>query len=363
MLLYVLISGARATAWANVFQTVIFVAVGIITFVIIGQKLGGFDRATQLVKEHNPTMLKREALPADHEKFELQTAAFEKDPKAAILKPHKPQSVSQREFLSYGLIPLSVAMFPHLFQLWLTAKTAKKFRLTVIAHPILIMVVWLPCVLIGVWATSAIFDGKPVIPSIPPPNPNTVLAIMVKSLAPPALAGLLAAGVLAAILGGLDAQFLCLGTMFTHDVVSHYRKRNPLTDSELLRLGRFFVIVVVIATYILALLLTQNRGIFKLGVWCFSGFSSLFPLVFAALYWKGVTKAGAIASILAAGGTWTWLFVQSNYGSSSEMVFGMVPAATILPVTVVALVFVSLITRRPSQQTLEKFFEVATVVR
>ena len=37
---------------------------------------------------------------------------------------------------------------------------------------------------------------------------------------------------------------------------------------------------------------------FTLGVWCFSGFASLFPLVFAAIYWRRVTKAGAIASVV-----------------------------------------------------------------
>ena len=45
------------------------------------------------------------------------------------------------QFLTYMFIPLSVGMFPHLFQHWLTAKSAKSFRLTVIAHPICIMVV------------------------------------------------------------------------------------------------------------------------------------------------------------------------------------------------------------------------------
>ena len=49
-------------------------------------------------------------------------------------------------FLSYMLIPLSVGMFPHLFQHWLTAKSAKTFRLTLVAHPLFIMIVWVPCV-------------------------------------------------------------------------------------------------------------------------------------------------------------------------------------------------------------------------
>ena len=62
-------------------------------------------------------------------------------------------------------------MFPHLFQHWLTAKSAKAFRLTVIAHPLCIMIVWVPCVLVGAWASGVLPPG------IPPP---AVLSAMLK---------------------------------------------------------------------------------------------------------------------------------------------------------------------------------------
>ena len=53
-------------------------------------------------------------------------------------------------------------------------------------------------------------------------------------------------------------------------------------------------------TYVLALIAMANRAnVFDLAVWCFSGFSALFPLVFAAVYWKRATKAGAEAMAVA----------------------------------------------------------------
>ena len=39
--------------------------------------------------------------------------------------------IGHLQFLSYMFVPLSVGMFPHLFQHWLTAKSAKTFRLSV----------------------------------------------------------------------------------------------------------------------------------------------------------------------------------------------------------------------------------------
>ena len=81
--------------------------------------------------------------------------------------------ISKLTFLTYMFIPLSVGMFPHLFQHWLTAKSAKSFKLTVIAHPICIAIVWVPCVLIGIWATGQLPPGI---------NPAAVLSIMVAKL-------------------------------------------------------------------------------------------------------------------------------------------------------------------------------------
>jgi len=357
VLAYVFFGGVRGTAWANAFQTFVFVIVGIITFAVIADKLGGPAAATRMVQEYNPTKLKRGKTEQDVELYKTKLAAFESSPRTSVIKPHPPKDVSQLEFLSYGLIPLSVAMFPHLFQLWLTARSARTFRLTVVAHPVLIMIVWLPCVLIGVWATSAIFDGRAVIPPEGSPNANAILAIMVSKLAAPALGGLLAAGILAAIVGGLDAQFLCVGSMFTHDILAHHRRAVPLNDTQLLRAGRLFVVLVVAASYLLSLWLTESRTIFPLGIWCFSGFAGLFPLVFGALYWRRATKAGAYASTLTTVIVWIWLFQQSNYGKADEvLVLGVLPVIWIVGASAAALVVVSLLTAVPSPGTVAKFF-------
>ena len=93
---------------------------GLVGFIVIADTLEAFEASAKAL-EHAPEKLQREGL---------------------MTVPH---------FISYMLVPLSVGMFPHLFQHWLTAKSAKSFRLTVIAHPICIMIVWVPCILIGIW--------------------------------------------------------------------------------------------------------------------------------------------------------------------------------------------------------------------
>ena len=332
VLLYVFFGGMRGTAWANTFQTVVFMVLGLVTFVVIAERLG-----------------QQESL------WENLRAVSSKIPEDRLVRTHVPKL----KFFTYLLVPLSVGMFPHLFQHWLTARRAATFKLAVVAHPIFIMIVWVPCVLVGVWATTGLL-------TIPPPvqeNPNSVLPFMVGKLAGPVLGGFLTAGILAAIMSSLDSQFLCVGTMFTNDIVLHHFPRDRFTDRQKVILARAFIVSIVAVTYGLSLF--EPRRVFTLGVWCFSGFSSLFPLVVAALYWRRLTSAGAHASVLAAFATWCYLFWQSNFAANPHYTFDvtvggvtyqMMPVAAMVAASTAALVIVSLLTRPPDATTLSKFF-------
>ena len=337
VLIYVFMGGMRGTAWANTFQTIVFMVLGLITFVVIAWKLGGQESFWASLK-----------------------AASAAIPREKLTRLHIPPE----KFLTYMFVPLSVGMFPHLFQHWLTARSANSFKLPVVAHPLFIAIVWVPCVLIGAWATSDLI-------TIPPPvaaNPNAVLPFLVQKLAGPVLGGFLTAGILAAIMSSLDSQFLCLGTMFTEDVVQPLRGSRRLSDRHELLVARGFIIAIVAVTYGLSLL--EPRRVFTLGVWCFSGFSSLFPLILAALYWPRLTKAGAYACVLAAAGSWLWLFAASDFAGrpnftvdipvptaiDADGAWQLMPVAAMIAASTAAVIIVSLLTKPPSRPTLQRFF-------
>ena len=177
---------------------------------------------------------------------------------------------------------------------------------------------------------------------------------MVEKLTNPLVAGLLGVGIVSATMS-LDSQFLCLSSMFTHDVVLRVCGEQRFSDKQRILLGRSLVVAIVLVAYAAAQL--APRSVFTLGVWCFSGFSSLFPLVFAALYWKRVTKAGAVAGIIAAAVTWVLLFADAGWGANEEYLFlGMMPVVTIFAATAIALVGVSLVTAPPPSEVIERFF-------
>ena len=341
VLVYVFYGGMRGTAWANAFQTVVFMILGVVTFVVIANSIGGTDDFMENLRIAS-------AQAAD----------------ANITRAKIPKTV----FFSFLLIPLSVGMFPHIFQHWLTARSANAFKLPIIVHPIFILIVWVPCVLLGVWASgpaSGIADQLAAMD--PHDRGNAVLGLLVSTHAGPLLGGLLTAGILAAIMSSLDSQFLCLGTMFTEDIVRHDPDAKE-NDATTVRNARGFVIAIVVATYLLSLVLP--RSVFDLGLWSFAGFTGLFPLVFAAIYWKRLTAAGAICSTIATFATWGVLFYRSDLGGNPFYSFPespvkagdltiippLHPVVTVFVVAAVVLVIVSLITKPPKQETLQKFF-------
>jgi SSS family solute:Na+ symporter len=380
VLTYVFLGGSRGAAFANAFQTLVFMGMGMVAFYFIVQSLGGLEQAGKVPMRINEkadvvqdyrydsevgellantppkiigkvTGFSNSNLTDTHPHLARDTVQAEfkkKNPKTGeLLSFEREIGMPFITFVTYLFIPLSVGMFPHLFQHWLTARNARAFKLTVVAHPICIMIVWVPCVLIGSWASGLLPPG------IPPP---AVLSAMLDLLVgDPMLTGLLTAGVLAAIMSSLDSQFLCLGTIFTNDIMVFRAGENKLSDSQKLRVARLFIVIIVALTYLLAMAL-KNANVFDLAIWCFSGFSALFPLVFSALYWKRATKAGAIACVVSALLSWLYFFHKSGYGGEYFIGPGIVPAAVCFLVSSIAMIGVSLLTRPPSSSTVDRFF-------
>ena len=314
---YVTFGGLRGTAWVNTLQTLVFIVLGGVTFFWIVNRLGGLQAALDRVALDNPDLLVRG------------------------------ERVKPLQLLTYAAIPMSVGMFPHIFMHWLTAKRAQSFRLSFVGYPLCIAVVWLPSVLLGVIGSSDV-------PGLAGPQANSILVLMIDKHAPEVLAGLLAAGVFAAIMSSLDSQSLSLGTMFTQDIVRHYR-RGEMNEATQVRVGQLFVLVLISVTFLISLV--APRSIFKLGIWSFTGYASLLPLVVAALYWKRATRQGAMASVATVAVLWTLFFIRGwavpHYTVGGT---GIMPVAVILIAGAAALVVVSLVGRPPGQDVLARFF-------
>lgn len=317
VLVYVTYGGLRGTAWANTFQTLVFLVLGTVALFYILHRLGGLAAALDRLEAARPDLLVRG------------------------------DKIAPLQHLSYMLIPLSAGMFPHLFMHWLSARRAATFKLSVIAYPLCMVAVWVPSVLLGVL-------GRDTFPGLEGAAAGGVLIRMIEHHAPEILAGLLGAGVLAAVMSSLDSQVLALGTMFTQDIVRHYGFDDRMDERRQVMVGRAFVVLVLLVTYVLSLVV--DTGIFGLAVWSFSGFAALVPLVVATLYWRRATAAGAIASVLAAAATWIFFFIRgSGTPGYSVAGSGLMPVVVMCAASAAAMIVVSFATQPPAAEQVDRF--------
>lgn len=311
VLIYVGLGGVRGTAWANAFQTTIFLVLGGLAAVLIVRESGGLGAIFDAVNDQRPELLVRGTL------------------------------ITPSEMLSYMLIPLSVGMFPHIFMHWLTARSGAAFRLPVVAYPLCVAAVWLPSVLLGV-------AGAVQIPGLEGPTAGSVLIRMIELNTPAIMAGLLAAGVLAAVMSSLDSQVLAMGTLISRTVGTNRDERSARRQISLARMA---VVGVMLVAFLLSI--TVDRSLFRLGVWSFTGFAALFPLPVAALYWRRSTAVGAIACMVTVAVTWTLSLVQA-WGEGHAG--GTMPVALLLVASTAALVVGSLLSRPAPSETVRLFF-------
>ncbi len=369
---YVFFGGMRGTAWVNAFQTTLFLVFGLIAVGVIGAGMGGFARVMEQLGAAPATapLLTRERVPP----------LF---------------------FLSYTLIPLSGIAFPHIGIFCLTARRMAHFRRTVVLYPVCLLAIWLPCVYLGVAANSArnipaIAAKQEARRALATPGAqltgeqrealraraaaDDVIPILLQQHAPLWLAGLLGAGIMAAVMAS-DSQILALSTMFTEDVFAFYGGKERFGQAVQVHTGRLFVILLTLAAYAIAL--ASPASIFELAVqYAFSGYAALSVLVFAALFWRGSTKWGALAATL-----WTAAAVAGvavfqavapppppgaatvavawSLGGQAALVrtfagttvFGFLPVAPITLVAALLMVVVSRVTPKPAPGTLARYFD------
>ena len=338
---YVFFGGMRGTAFVNTFQTVLFLTFGAVALIVIGRGMGGFPAAMESLL----------ASPAT----------------APLLTRER---ISPWYYFSYTFIPLSTIAFPHIAIFCLTAKRMVQFKRTVIFYPICLLAIWLPCVFLGVAANSLRdvprveqkLEARTAMAALPADAPaeernalrrqaagDDIVLIMLEQFAPLWLAGVLGAGIMAAVMAS-DSQILALSTMFTEDVFAYYGGTARFGEQVQVQTGRVFVVLLTVIAYIIALRAPQ--GIFDLAVqYAFSGYSALSPLLVAALFWKRSTKWGALAVTV-------WVAAAVIYTSQVPGAlawWGLLPVVPMTVISCVLMVLVSMITAAPSADTIARY--------
>ena len=165
---------------------------------------------------------------------------------------------------------------------------------------------------------------------------------------PPLIGAIMMTTIVGIIISTADSYLLVPTTTLMRDIYLNYFNKNA-DQAKIVFLSRVLVIVLGIIAYAVSLGFAKSAGFFERALYAYTIYgAAITPSLVAALFWKGATKEGAIASILV-GTLTTLLWKESSfimnivpddiYGNMDEVL----PAITF---SVISLVLVSLLTQK-----------------
>ena len=165
------------------------------------------------------------------------------------------------------------------------------------------------------------------------------------SFLPPILAGFVMAGILAATISSSDSYLLIAASAFAKNIYQGIVKKDA-DDDKVLKMSRLTLLCIAIIAMFIAM--DEDSVIFTIVSFAWAGFGATFgPLMVFNLFWKRMTRAGAIAGMVGgAGMVFVWKLVISKLGGLFA-IYELLPAFIF---SAICIVVVSLLTPTPSAE-------------
>jgi len=195
-------------------------------------------------------------------------------------------------------------------------------------------------IIISAWIVSSMIPDAEV--------GKYVLIYAAHKFLPTFLGAIMMTTIVGIIISTADSYLLVPATTLMRDIYLNYINPNA-DEKKIVFLSRVLVLILGIVAYIVSLGFAKSAGFFERALYAYTIYgAAITPSLVAALFWKGATKQGAIASILT--GTVTTLLwkeagfirniIPANIYNNMDEVL---PAITL---SVVSLVVVSLLTKK-----------------
>jgi solute:Na+ symporter, SSS family len=264
---YVLAGGMRSVAWTDVAQGIVMLVALTVGLAVVVGALGGWGAAMARLAAVSPSHLTR---------------------------PGAGGGLPVGIWVSYmALWFMADPMLPQLFQRFYAAREERSIVRMAALYPVVTTVLFFLPVAIGAF-------GRLVIPGLEGQKADTIFPLLMERVGGTWLAGLAAAGVLAAIMSTMDSQLLTLASIVERDFL---RRRDAAPRTPGAPTGRATTLrsrlaVALLAVAGCALALRPPATMLAIATEAFAGFAVLFPTAVAALYWRRATAAGALLSIV-----------------------------------------------------------------
>jgi len=217
---------------------------------------------------------------------------------------------------------------------------------------------WMIVAIVGAMATG--FAGIAYVSKtgVKLDDAETIFIVLSQLLFSPLIAGFLLAAILAAIMSTISSQLLVTSSSLTGDFYQAFLHKDA-SEKQLVLVGRISVFIVALVAIFLAY--DRNSSILSLVSNAWAGFGAAFgPVVIGSLYWKGMTRNGALAGIISGAVTvliWIYAPLTIEGQSLSSWMYEIVPGFIVCSL---AIYLVSKSSAQVEEHIGEKFDEMLT---
>ena len=327
--MYTVIGGMYAVSWTSLVQGGLLILGVLIMAPLVILKAGGLTHINEVIAGIDPNLVEP-FFPSAYASYAYCTP----------------------EFLFSFVIMLTVglACAPHVVNNVLAVRDQKYFKWVPLAAFLIYLVVMLLVKTTGFAVRTLVEEGSLVLPAAV--NSQDYAFMYGVEFASPSVFiwAFFAVIVLSAVMSTTDRLMLTIGTMFSWDIYKNII--NPkANDSEVLRLSKICVVIVAVVSIALAI---NPPEMLAFLIWMAIGVMlSTFAVPFlAGLYWRGATTKGAIASVivgLVSSGIFGYYY---QYVAKLPMHFSIYSLAC----AAIAMVVVSLLTKKNSEKVLDETF-------
>lgn len=316
---YTFLGGFMAVCWTDFFQGIMMFFAVIVVPIIGIKNLGGFSSFSEAVNNIDSNFLNAFV------NIDGTTITF----------------ISIISLLGWGLGYFGQ---PHILVRFMAIKSSSEVKKARVIAMIWVGVSLTAAILIGL--VGRIYLQTPLVGT----DSEKVFLLIINKMFNPIIAGFLLSAVMAAVMSTADSQLLVTASSITEDFYKVLFRKNA-SEKELIWVGRMAVGVVAIIAYVLAL--DENSSVLQLVSYAWAGFGATFgPTVILSLFWKRMTRNGALAGMLSGGlVVIIWKMLSGGIFDVYEIIPGFI-------ISILVIVAVSLFDKEPNEQIKNEFNRV-----
>lgn len=241
--------------------------------------------------------------------------------------------------ISYLFIGFGFNGSPHILVRYMALRHTRDVKRIALIGIVWMMIAYYGALLIGM-SGLALFPGLE--------DPEQIFTVMTVELLPWWIAGIVVAGALSAMMSSIDSMLLIASSTIAEDMWNKIFNKGELPEEKTILISR--IATGLLGLFAIIIALNPLDSVFWLAVFAWAGLATCFgPPIILSLFWKKVTKTGAIAGMITGPVvTVLWYFFPplDIYEGGPAFISALI-----------MIVLVSLFTQPPEDDDFEKLWE------